>query len=346
MYESSLVILTGVSIAVAITFLSNYLQRVTIDDFRRDYAAALTRNQASVAEQYYDKFPLQDLLDAVDAEYASIGCHIQGHGIGRIVYRKDQNFSSSVQKCGGSCTYGCFHGVLMEMFQTESDTLGGVIEEEAPDAYLEHMKAIAKDLCTKPEVESVVRVRQCYHGLGHMFVYSMGGDLKRATDSCDEIFSEDAARSCRTGAFMEYIFSDTSPTVEYAKSTKPCDAFPGDEYICYRYKGYSWLYVYKTIEAAMKACDSLGVHALDCISGTASAAATPELLATAEGIETICGFFEGEKRRKCLGGAFLSIINLNHGDDSEHQCDIIAPSFRDGCLGVREKYRQQIFYDE
>ena len=45
-------------------------------------------------------------------------CHPQGHGLGRAVYAQEQDFSSAVQKCAEGCNYGCFHGVIMELFNT------------------------------------------------------------------------------------------------------------------------------------------------------------------------------------------------------------------------------------
>lgn len=345
LYEGAVIILVGVSIAFLITLLLHFFHRPTIADFVREYSEATGKAQVAVADKYLDLFPLPDLLKAIDVHYSAIGCHIQGHAIGRAVYKRNPNFSDVVQKCGGACTYACFHGAMMQMFDTESDTLGGVIEDETPAQYMTHLKDIARDLCTRPDVQSVVRVRQCYHGLGHVFAYNSGRDLKSATESCN-IFDPRAAFSCRTGAYMEYVLSSTSTSPEYDKSAEPCDAFPkSDAYICYRYKGYAWLRAYGTIAAAMKACDTFGDRTIDCISGTASAAASPERLATKEGIDHICGSLKGIQYRACLAGAFLNIINLNSGDDSEHVCDIVTPAYRDQCLGVRAKFQSKIYYD-
>lgn len=345
LYECALIVLIGTAIAIALSFVLGYFHGPTIEDFQREYKEARTPDkQVFVAEKYYGVFPLQDLLKAIEDAYPDFGCHIQGHAIGRVLYRHDPNFADAVQKCGGSCTYGCFHGVQMEMFGTDSDTLGGVINDETPEAYTAHVKNIAKDICTKPEVASVVRVRQCLHGLGHIFVYSSGGDLKASTDACDSLFDARGARSCRTGAFMEKIFTTISTSSEYLTSRRPCDAYPADAYICYRYKAYSWLHVYRSVSATLKTCDSFGDQVLDCIAGVGSAAATPELLSTNEGIKKICGSLDGIKERACEVGAYLNIINLNGGDDSEHVCDMVAPDYRDRCLKVRAKFSSMIYY--
>lgn len=344
LYECAVIFLSGVGIAMLITGLLHFYKRPTISDFKREYVAAATpENQVVVAEKYIDEFPLQDIINGIDEQYASVGCHIQGHAIGRVLYKHNKNFSDVVQKCGGACTYGCFHGAMMEMFETESDTLGGVVEEETPAQYIAHITDSARNLCTKPEVESVVRPRQCYHGLGHVFAYSAGRDLRAATDACN-IFAPREARSCRTGAYMEYQFSDLKQTREYVRSAQPCDAYPDDTYICLRYKAYSWLMAYGSIAAVMDKCNSFGPHILECIAATATAASSPKLLSTDEGIAQICGTRVGIQYKACIGGAFLNIINLNDGDDSEHLCDAVAPAFRDDCLSVRKKYLEDIYY--
>lgn len=345
LYEASLIILAGVSIAVVITVVFGYFRTPTVEHFIREYAGAHSvEEQIVIAEKYFDRLPLQEMLDAIESHYADIGCHIQGHAIGRVLYRHNPNVADTVQKCGGACTYGCFHGVQMEMFDTDSDTLGGVVDEESPEAYTARILSIAKDICTKPEVQSVVRLRQCLHGLGHMFVYNAKGDLRTAVQQCDALFDTKGARSCRTGAYMEKIFTATTTSPEYLASTQPCDAYPGDAYICYRYKAYSWLHVYGSIAATLSTCDSFGELMIDCIAGTASAAATPELLGSDEGMESICGSLDGVKRSACEAGAFLNIINLNGGDDSEHVCDIVAPHFRDRCLETRRRFSENIYY--
>ena len=345
LYECALIVLFGAAVTVPAIMFVNYYRKPTIEDFKREYfEAAIPERQVAVAEKYYDLYPLPTLLKAIEDRYSYTACHIQAHAIGRVVYRHDPNFADAVQKCGGSCTYGCFHGVQMEMFQTDSDTLGGVIDEETPEAYTAHILSIAKDICTKPEVQSVVRLRQCVHGLGHLFLYNANGDLKAATDQCNSLFDENGARSCRTGAFMEQIFTVTTTSPKYLMSTQPCDAYPGDEYICYRYKAYSWIYIYGSIEKALQSCDALGSRMLDCIAGVGSAAATPDLLATNAGIEKMCGSVTGSKRNACEAGAYLSIINLNGGDDSEHICDMVAPDFRNHCLQVRARYSPKIYY--
>jgi hypothetical protein len=337
----------AVAILIAAVCIGGYIvytERHTdsLNAFVSAYAKgdALTRER--IADEYLTRYPAQDLLDTLEARYADDVCHLQAHPIGRAIYKRTQNFTESTRQCGGACTYGCFHGVLMGMFATDSDTLGGVIEDESSEEYLAHVQRVAKDLCTKPEVESVVRKRTCYHGLGHVFEYIEHEDLQRGLKSCDVFEDASAHYSCVTGVFMEHLFSASSTAVMYTRDTRPCDAFPEYTNECYIYKSYGWLKAWGSTRAAITACESFGQTARSCIVHVAQAAANMKLLETKEGFDSICGSVPLQYRDACFEGAIVKVIDLNNGDDSEHACDRIALMYYGTCIDVLKAFHEHM----
>jgi hypothetical protein len=338
LYEASLIFLTGVVVAVVGFSIWSRLYQPSLVRFSREYAAADAHEQIRISERYLDLYPAGELLQMVEAVHSAGVCHVEAHPFGRAVYRHTKNFSESIKQCGGACTYGCFHGAMMEMFATESDTLGGVVNEEDPDSYLDHVKALAPDLCDRPEVASVVRSRFCTHGIGHTFAYLSQGDLAEAVASCEVLDSKSSISSCVTGVFMEYLFDPSRIRELDTTGPEPCDIYPKYTGECYRYKAYGWLHAWGTVDAALSSCSALGEHRLQCIREVAEASSTEQLLKTQEGIESLCGSRTGDERRMCVIGAFLKIIDLNNGDDSDHACDRVLVGYRSICLQILHEY--------
>lgn len=341
--EALIIVLAGVTIAFVITGVIYLVQRPTLADFKKDYTGKTLRGQVTVASEYLKVFMPTELNQAIEEMNAEGFCHSQAHGLGRAVYQKYPNLTEAIHQCGTACTYGCFHGVLMEMFATDSDTLGGAIEEESPEAYLSSVERSAKDLCSREDVASAVHARYCYHGIGHVFGFIGGTDLDKGLASCSIYTNDHAWRYCRSGVFMEYLFSSSSKPILNTTGPEPCDKYP-DESKCFRYKAYGWLYVWGGIAPALAGCSTFGSAEHLCISNVAEAAATPLLLSTREGIEHICGTLSGEKKATCIDGALNKIIDLNNGDDSEHVCDVVAPEFRQRCLDVRTRYEADVYF--
>lgn len=258
----------------------------------------------------------------------------------------ESNFGGAIQACGGSCTHGCFHGVMMEMFQTDSDTLGGVLNDGSPQDILAGIERIAPDLCSMPEVENVVLPRYCTHGLGHSLAYFSGNDLEASIRSCSVLTKRHAVNSCVSGVFMETLFSTTSTALLLTSGTEPCDRFPGNEVPCYRYKAYGWIYVHGGVQPALTACDRFGDFTLLCIRSVAMAAARDETVETRDGIEDLCGRLAGDKRAECVIGALLKIIDSNNGHDSDSLCHPVDPMYRDICLSMLQKFRNSIASNE
>ena len=90
----------------------------------------------------------------------------------------------------------------------------------------------------------------------------------------------------------------------------------------------------------MRACDSFGKNMISCIKYVAQAGATPKLLETKDGFDSLCGSLVGERRDACTVGALIKILDLNNGDDSEHACDRVTLTYHSECLKVLEFFHK------
>ena len=310
----------------------------SIRDFERDYEQANSAQREVVAENYLKLFSPPMLLQAIEKKNEPKLCHVQAHPIGRAIYKKSGNFAESIRQCGSACTYGCFHGALMEMFATDSDTLGGVIEDASPDALVTRVKQIAPDLCDRPEVASAVPYRFCTHGIGHMFAFMYRGDLDAAIHGCDVLKTRLAVNACVNGVFMEHMFDPEFMQDAETKTEAPCDRYPQYAEQCLHYKAYGWIRVWGSTESALAACDTLGTDSLICMRTVGEATSSPLLRSTKEGFQAMCGSLSGEKFKACVIGTMLKLVDVNNGDDSDRLCDAVAAEYRDACLQVIHGY--------
>lgn len=341
--HASVIVFLGVVIALC-AWIYLRAQSPTIEDFKREYAVGDVLHQQAVAEKYMQLFPIEELLQAIEDANAEKNCHSEGHGIGRALYKADPNFASVIRTCGHTCTDGCFHGALMQMFVTGSDTLGGAIEGESRDTDLQQIRDEALTLCDRPEVASEVRPQYCAHGLGHIFAYFAPNDVGAAIRSCELLRHGYDIESCTSGAFMEYLFT-ASTSARYAyRGEAPCDQFPSHKRACYMYKAYVWLRAWPTPDAALGACDTFGGDADLCIYMTAQAISNKQILRSKAETEAICRSFSGDRYRNCIRGALQKIVGLNNGDDSPHLCDDVHPAYFDECLSVQREYVTKVEY--
>lgn len=342
LYEGAVIVLVGVAVAILVTGAVHYFRGPTLQDFKREYDAAKNRvQQVAVADKYLALFPSADVLRALEEQSVSQldVCHIQGHSIGRAIYKKEGNFTEAVRQCGGACTYGCFHGVMMQMFSTDSDTLGGAIEDESTDAYLKHVQESAHDLCTRPDVENVVRTRSCYHGLGHVFAFIAQRDFGAAIRSCDTLKTSYGRGNCATGAFMEYLVSASSTAIQNTKDDDICDTFPQYRRACYRYKAHGWMQAWGGFEPALRGCSQFGEFRLLCIRATAQAQSSLVLVQSTDRIRQLCSSLMGDSRISCIEGALLRITELSNGDDSDEGCAQVQEPYHQYCLNLIHSFR-------
>jgi hypothetical protein len=344
LFEVSVIFFIGVIIAAIVLMVVPSLRAPSVESFEREYFTASSADRERIAERYLASLPVDRLYESLSRTYGTDSCHVPGHPIGRALYTKIPNFGEAIRQCPTTCAYSCFHGVMMQMFSSESDTLGGVVDEVTPETFIERVKSEARDLCYRPEVTSVTHPQACTHGLGHVFALLSGTNLKEAVDACAILPDARAIDSCASGAFMEYLFSPAAATVALSKGKEPCDDYPGHVRSCYRYKAYGWIKTWGGAQAALAACNSLGDHALDCIESVGRGAATEKTLASGAGISALCMSLSGQAQDRCILGEMMKYIDINIAE-TDSACTKIDPVYHDACERALADYKDTILYD-
>ncbi len=313
----------------------------SLEQFATDSANSVGNAQEQVAQLYLKYYSPQQLTSALAETYPGARCHSQAHGLGRAIYKQTLNLSSAMATCGTQCNEGCFHGVLMQMFSTDSDTLGGIIEDETADAYIAHVEAVAKDLCSQPEVAGIIKPIFCVHGLGHVFMYVSNYDLKKALPHC-VLFNPAIRSGCYFGLFMEYI---AAPAVQQHLSTSDvtyCQSVPLDaRKACYNYMSALWIvqHTYSSESAIMQACTRLNSDdALLCIHGASFQYGRRKLVSAHIDVDGFCSGLTDSMQRACVSGLIDSVVD-NDTSATNEDCKIFTDSYRSECKIRLERSR-------
>jgi len=115
-------------------------------------------------------------------------CHDVLHAIGHTAYTKYGSFKNAVEFQEDFCNSGYIHGLFETYFDTVENPLDGLAEQ-------------CRDF---GEGKREFDLWQCYHGIGHGFMYLTGGDLDESLYLCsNNLPSINAVSSCQNGVYME-----------------------------------------------------------------------------------------------------------------------------------------------
>ncbi len=333
------IVLTLAILALVVSLTHGLIRRPsdTVDAFVDAYLKSDEVGREAMTVAYLQNHPVAGLLENLEARESILQCHTDSHAIGRALYRVDPNLNDAISQCGTRCKNGCFHGVLMGLFSTNSDTMGGAIEDETPEAYIAHVTSVAKDLCGWKDVAGVIRPGSCVHGLGHVFTYVTNYDLKKSIGACG-VFRTGARSACTGGAFMEYMYSEKEEESMVTRDIAPCDAYPQFMEECFRYKARGWVAAWGGATTGMEACTRLtGDIRAECIRGVAYEAIEPPMLKKSTGIDWLCDSLSEEDHRACTSGAVMKVV-VNFGGDAGPECDLMAPRFASICRSKLKEY--------
>ncbi len=117
------------------------------------------------------------------------------HEVGEFMFVTYKDPYKAYSYCSSEFEGGCYHGVVMEY----------VNETQPSSASFSFAKAIkfCDGLPSKKTDYSV-----CIHGIGHIGIIKVKGDLNKALAGCD-LASLSARSTCHNGVFMEYSRGDT-----------------------------------------------------------------------------------------------------------------------------------------
>jgi hypothetical protein len=197
-------------------------------EFNLIYKNLITRRQWGMLREFYEIWIDKIGANGIIAGFEEITplCHDEGHDFGKVVYAKTGDIGVALTTCQDSCYSGCMHGVLMEAFSLDDD-----------HADLEMVAAQVEELCERDRsLTEMYLTGDCYHGVGHAFMYLAAYDPELAIPYCDALGSHAARYYCATGAYMEYVNARSDQDVKDGKDIfYPCDTAPFPA-ACFRYR--------------------------------------------------------------------------------------------------------------
>ncbi len=326
-YGAAFAVLVLITVGVEVFLGPTVMTRM----FLAEYLKADEGGKEAVTEKYMSILPGISLIDALEKRDPL--CHTDAHPFGRVIFRQTGNLAEALPVCGSKCSYGCFHGVLMEMFSTKSDTLGGTLLGESDTKILGEILAMSEQLCSRKEVMDWVVPWACIHGFGHVLMYMSQYNPQEAVAACQAFDDPTKDSICAGGAFMEFMQNDAYKASVREKNYFPCDLFPSYARSCFIYKGRPMVEGWGSVAGAIEGCRALDSSAerLACIRGVGVTGGSLERLRKSDGLIGVCDSLTGDELAACIDGAVTYVVFRMEADSSK-VCEEMAPEFEGICL--------------
>lgn len=256
----------------------------------------------------------QAALDALRAhgtssEQLNAACHDTTHAIGEIAARM-QPIAKAMELGDTSCGSGFYHGVIA--------TTTTMVEPE-------QLIATLVDGCS--DGDGFERW-ECFHGVGHGFVFAAGGNILNGVDLCTAITIANDRGACGSGAFMQEL-DDRGGDEKYSKDpyvvcramTEPVIAGQ-----CYDMLANLVMIHRSSTEDRFAECRTVpSVNQEDCYRGLGRAKFSG-MPFTGEGIESFCeGAGTSDGVRQCYEAAFTNTAAFyGNSEEAATHCDELS----------------------
>ena len=326
---------------------------------RQEFVLAYRKTRGRQAKALYEQF--LPLIGAnglrLALETAKPFCHVEGHELGKLIYRKLRDVGQSLESCADACSSGCMHGVLMQFF-TDTSAGGSTHNQQAeaqhsaPDSFAHQHSAqvtiadVARKIptfCDSPEWKRTYGLGDCAHGVGHAAMFLSNYNAAAGMDLCDRFQSYPLRYYCATGGYMEYWVNPKSGLDSFRHGGfYPCESthYPA---ACFKYLMPNTVRMHYakggTLETLASQCAALTQkYRLGCFHGIG--------FAHRAGIErgkytlaNVCGFGSREDQTMCLEGAMDQLGKFNVFV-SPARCSSLADWRREVCqtVAARTKY--------
>ena len=167
----------------------------------------------SVVPALYPRYTVAQIVDIVrviqvlDTSYTY--CHPLGHAIGeRVVAENPSKWIDAIHldPSGLLCAGGYLHGLLSGRFRGDVLT-----PAELTEALPDFKRACLASGTWDP---TVFEQSECYHGMGHLYMYATEDNVLKSAELCDKTIppalEKEGVRGCYNAIFMQ-IFDATSP---------------------------------------------------------------------------------------------------------------------------------------
>ena len=251
-----------------------------------------------------------ELIGKTD-EIASRYCHDMLHEIGRAAFENEGGVEQALKYNSDYCNSGYIHGVFEAFFETP----------ESVDADL-------TGLCQAVSGNRWFDVWQCYHGIGHGFMYQTGGDLDESLTLCQTLEETFMQNQCANGVYME-VFNNEILAKEpsFVSASNPfatCDVREFEQNDCYLYAPTYYTQVLdEDYKEVFQYCENLEPNVRStCIVGAASEAGKRNQHNLASAYTNCEQYSEQEDINLCVRGiAGITVFQTASIDSALQSCD-------------------------
>ena len=314
-----------VLISAAGLFIATARENNIKDNFRVAFVDASVKYRARVVERFYDSLGAKGILEVLEAEYPR--CHFEAHELGKIVYKKTQDLTTSVELCEARCTGGCFHGALIEAFKDI------VILPDSPQSHigLTDLKNKMRAICSDETVAALHREGKCIHGVGHALAFLSEYVLEEAISYCKLLNDKPLEHYCAEGVFMEYIFRNNIPGIKKDSLHYPCDRYTEFPAACYRSQTQKIREELRELDKIGNECLKLkSLGRLGCFYGMGFAY-SQEVIKEPHFLSSLCQYGEINDKRMCIEGAMEKPEKAGLSAAVE-ACNYVSDELRSFCV--------------
>lgn len=295
-----------------------------------------------IVTAYQETLGLNTMLEILEAERPY--CHSEAHNIGRAIYKEEGKIGKAIERCDRSCNDGCFHGLVMGVFEGLVGDVPPHIHppEEAhtnPHVILteenrESVTSMLRSICEREDVLTLTNGKQgdCFHALGHAAMFLASYDINNALELCSTFKDNGFEYYCATGAYMErnIVYSELD---NEDGLLAPCLTNANFPSACFRYE-IQELHDGKhaSFEEVRNLCISIKDRELyaACYHGLGFGY-HGLILRNEKNLETLCENEDPLAKRLCVEGA-VGVMESNRYGTGTEACSILPPSEAEYCL--------------
>lgn len=257
-------------------------------------------------------------------------CHDLLHEIGKASFEKYDDYAEAVAYQDDFCNSGYIHGLFEAMFST------GVIDPQD-----------LTELCSEYAITGrPFDMWQCYHGIGHGFMYVTGGDLDESLSNCGKHLSGPAVPQCYNGVYMELfnneILNSEPDFVDPSDPFKTCTNADRGKKDCYLYAPtYFTQNLGQSHIEALAACKDVSpIHRNSCINGVATEA-TKRNQNDLTPVFALCDTLSRSTEESvCVSGiAVMNVFQTASIDAALSKCATAPKKYQASCTETVEQMR-------
>ncbi len=302
---------------------SPQLDKDVYDRIRGELVLTVSTLSASTA--------IQQLINLSNTdESIAAQCHDLLHEIGKEAYLVYGDFSEAIKHQTDYCNSGYIHGLFEAYFESKNDEALGI------DTLCDSYAASGRQFDSW----------QCYHGVGHGFMYQHGGNLTKALDSCGQLASYEMTNYCNNGVFMELfnneVLAEESSFINYKNPLLSCEETSVGKSDCLFYvSSYLTQNMDYTHKETIEQCNQLPLkESYACLRGAGAEAAKRNQNDLSEVIR-LCDLAGSlGKKEACLSGIIGITVNQTASvDQALIVCTEMPMHYQPTCVATAESYR-------